>query len=225
MWKPLLLVMLAATADLVLEIVQQLYGFYLDHGVAFAKAPMLFLSVFFISSMREVHLVRKVLTGSPLANGQQPATRDLETADGRPNLAMPNYAVNFPLIVLLTILLIFGEAIEVWIDVSVFEWTELCIAITMFLLNLLLLMYLFRLAKALRAVTPLDAQDPPGRAEMYSSTKTRHTMCPICLAEFDEDSQIYVATCGHSFHPSCMQKWWQASHTCPFRCDIIVEEV
>ncbi|CAN8316406.1 unnamed protein product [Cochlearia groenlandica] len=61
-------------------------------------------------------------------------------------------------------------------------------------------------------------------AFLYSSaTMKNHGMeCAICLSEFsDEDTVRLITVCGHVFHSSCIDLWFELHKTCPFcRCEL-----
>ncbi|KAL3849108.1 hypothetical protein ACJIZ3_010990 [Penstemon smallii] len=49
--------------------------------------------------------------------------------------------------------------------------------------------------------------------------------CPICLAEFEPNSEINYLSCGHIFHTSCVEKWlkyWNT--TCPLCRDQMIPQ-
>lgn len=41
------------------------------------------------------------------------------------------------------------------------------------------------------------------------------TMCPICYVEYKDTDKIELLQCGHSFHPSCIRKWFLKQKSCP----------
>lgn len=46
--------------------------------------------------------------------------------------------------------------------------------------------------------------------------------CPICLEEWDEDSEIKVTLCEHAFHKECIGHWLENERTCAFcRQDVV----
>lgn len=40
-------------------------------------------------------------------------------------------------------------------------------------------------------------------------------ICPICMEEFDEDKEIRVTPCKHTFHGPCLRGWLNVSRVCP----------
>ncbi|KAJ8564434.1 hypothetical protein K7X08_000894 [Anisodus acutangulus] len=47
--------------------------------------------------------------------------------------------------------------------------------------------------------------------------------CPVCLADFNHDTEINRLSCGHVFHKLCLEKWlknWNV--TCPLCRDYIM---
>jgi len=39
--------------------------------------------------------------------------------------------------------------------------------------------------------------------------------CPICVSEFDSETQIIQLLCHHQFHKDCIKKWFDQSFKCP----------
>lgn len=45
--------------------------------------------------------------------------------------------------------------------------------------------------------------------------------CCICMAEFDQHTEIRRTICGHCFHGKCLGGWLKVNHTCPLcRADL-----
>ncbi|ESN95745.1 hypothetical protein HELRODRAFT_178925 [Helobdella robusta] len=40
--------------------------------------------------------------------------------------------------------------------------------------------------------------------------------CPICCDEFEENSFVLKLSCGHIFHPDCLENWFVEKQNCPF---------
>mmetsp|Transcript_79849 Transcript_79849/g.171133 ORF Transcript_79849/g.171133 Transcript_79849/m.171133 type:complete len:323 (-) Transcript_79849:7-975(-) len=57
-------------------------------------------------------------------------------------------------------------------------------------------------------------------AELFKDNKE----CCICIAEFDDKSEIRRTYCGHCFHSKCLTGWLKVNHTCPLcRSDLTVD--
>lgn len=39
--------------------------------------------------------------------------------------------------------------------------------------------------------------------------------CPVCLEDLEQESDIIVTKCNHSFHRECLIKWQKKNITCP----------
>ena len=39
-------------------------------------------------------------------------------------------------------------------------------------------------------------------------------VCPICLESFEKEKDIFLTTCSHFFHKSCIKKW--NNDSCPY---------
>lgn len=53
-------------------------------------------------------------------------------------------------------------------------------------------------------------------AGMTSGGTEEGEICAICFEEFDGDELLCrLTTCGHFFHPPCLQEWGRRQHTCP----------
>ncbi|XP_034490806.1 ERAD-associated E3 ubiquitin-protein ligase HRD1A-like [Drosophila innubila] len=42
-----------------------------------------------------------------------------------------------------------------------------------------------------------------------------HVSCVICSEQYKAADNIYAGTCGHVFHWTCLQRWWEESKQCP----------
>lgn len=45
----------------------------------------------------------------------------------------------------------------------------------------------------------------------------KHKTCPICLDNFDKESQLRILNCDHSFHQGCIDKWLT---DCDYKCPV-----
>ena len=45
----------------------------------------------------------------------------------------------------------------------------------------------------------------------------KHKTCPICLDNFDKESQLRILNCDHSFHQCCIDKWLT---NCDYKCPV-----
>ena len=54
----------------------------------------------------------------------------------------------------------------------------------------------------------------------------RFSSCDICLVEYTADEELRRLPCdgAHIFHPSCIEKWFEKSLTCP-RCSANIDAV
>lgn len=43
--------------------------------------------------------------------------------------------------------------------------------------------------------------------EKYSPDKHLENSCPVCMLDFDPDSEVKVLPCRHNFHPACIDQW------------------
>ena len=39
--------------------------------------------------------------------------------------------------------------------------------------------------------------------------------CPICLDTFVEGDEVIVLSCGHTYHPTCIETWSRTGNVCP----------
>lgn len=54
----------------------------------------------------------------------------------------------------------------------------------------------------------------------------KNTECAVCLGEFEEDEQLkFLPYYSHSFHISCIDKWFQCHSTCPMCRSEVVDVV
>ena len=45
--------------------------------------------------------------------------------------------------------------------------------------------------------------------------------CPICLEKLGQGDDTSSLVCGHSFHATCVYRWFDRSNTCPMcRCQV-----
>ncbi|ESN97971.1 hypothetical protein HELRODRAFT_177642 [Helobdella robusta] len=59
---------------------------------------------------------------------------------------------------------------------------------------------------------------------LYLSTVFSNTS--ICGEEYNERSIVCVVKCKHAFHPTCIDRWYTESSTCPYcRSDIVVSSL
>lgn len=45
----------------------------------------------------------------------------------------------------------------------------------------------------------------------------KHKACPICLEDYNKESQLRILKCEHSFHPDCIDKWLT---DCDYKCPV-----
>ena len=51
-------------------------------------------------------------------------------------------------------------------------------------------------------------------------------ICPVCLEDLDEESDIITTKCNHKFHKECLNKWQEDNSSCPMcRSDILNEYI
>lgn len=43
----------------------------------------------------------------------------------------------------------------------------------------------------------------------------KYDTCPICIEEFDIDSEVICMPCKHVYHYDCICNWFERSYTCP----------
>jgi len=48
-------------------------------------------------------------------------------------------------------------------------------------------------------------------AELFKDNKE----CCVCMADFDDQSEIRRTSCGHCFHETCLAGWLKVNRTCP----------
>ena len=58
---------------------------------------------------------------------------------------------------------------------------------------------------------------------LYNDVNIDDKSCVICLNDFDNDSLIKLLRCSHTFHSSCIDKWFETSYKCPVCRDIVGE--
>ena len=45
----------------------------------------------------------------------------------------------------------------------------------------------------------------------------KHKTCPICLEDYNKESQLRILKCEHSFHPDCIDEWLT---NCDYKCPV-----
>lgn len=71
---------------------------------------------------------------------------------------------------------------------------------------------------------PAGTLDQQKVVQYDSETFKNHQECCICIAEFDDSSEIRRTLCGHVFHGKCLANWLKVSRTCPLcRNDLTVD--
>lgn len=50
-----------------------------------------------------------------------------------------------------------------------------------------------------------------------------HELCSICLENFCDEKEIHTTPCKHSFHHTCVLKWFLVSDKCPY-CRTIIKK-
>jgi hypothetical protein len=43
-----------------------------------------------------------------------------------------------------------------------------------------------------------------------------HTLCGVCLCEYEEAEMLRFLPCGHHFHASCIDQWLTTNKSCPY---------
>jgi hypothetical protein len=46
--------------------------------------------------------------------------------------------------------------------------------------------------------------------------------CIICLNQFEKGQSLTLLKCGHIYHKSCLELWFNKKRTCPL-CDILIK--
>eukprot|EP00930_Biecheleria_cincta_P023159 TRINITY_DN16767_c1_g1_i1.p1 TRINITY_DN16767_c1_g1~~TRINITY_DN16767_c1_g1_i1.p1 ORF type:complete len:215 (+),score=30.42 TRINITY_DN16767_c1_g1_i1:38-682(+) len=202
-----------STADVVLESVQFLEDFHIYHGVAFAAQPTLMLFSAGVSAVRQCIVLRKIF---------KKPDAELGPSEQEPWVTDPTFTVmgiaSFCLIVL--------QLGEVILDVFVGGWLEVATASLTLIFNVILIIYMCRKMKDSEednihsiSIVPLKCTPRTyGNSEIYQT-------CTICLEDFEEGCKVQVMSCGHFFHGSCIEAWWETHSSCPLRCTVKVEEV
>eukprot|EP00871_Galdieria_phlegrea_P005331 jgi/Galph1/579/GphlegSOOS_G5413.1 len=52
-------------------------------------------------------------------------------------------------------------------------------------------------------------------AELFEDVLMKHSVCAICLEDFEIGCGIRILHCGHFFHSNCVYQWFSKSTTCP----------
>jgi len=74
------------------------------------------------------------------------------------------------------------------------------------------------------ATTPLPTEPPPAYTTVPKATETpvatepdpNQIRCPVCLDDFEEDQEVRVLPCSHSFHTNCIDPWLlNVAGSCP----------
>ncbi|KAK4359690.1 hypothetical protein RND71_021919 [Anisodus tanguticus] len=85
--------------------------------------------------------------------------------------------------------------------------------------------YLVQLEHGLHGLEPLAVANFP--TKKYGDvffTSAEDAQCIVCLAEYQEkDALRFLPICGHSFHATCIDIWFQQHSTCPV-CRISLRE-
>tara|TARA_B110000908_G_C10263041_1_gene460838 strand:+ start:3903 stop:4325 length:423 start_codon:yes stop_codon:yes gene_type:complete len=45
--------------------------------------------------------------------------------------------------------------------------------------------------------------------------KRKYDKCLICLEDMKDDNKLYHLSCNHTFHNTCIWKWFKIKDTCP----------
>ncbi|PQQ20716.1 putative E3 ubiquitin-protein ligase XERICO [Prunus yedoensis var. nudiflora] len=74
----------------------------------------------------------------------------------------------------------------------------------------------FHLSPSASCIEEIRSRIPAIRFDTVCSFKQPEHECPVCLSEFEPESEINHLSCGHLFHKTCLEKWlnyWNI--TCP----------
>ncbi|OQR97926.1 hypothetical protein ACHHYP_09431 [Achlya hypogyna] len=111
---------------------------------------------------------------------------------------------------------------------SEFTVSMLLLAAFACLVALVICLVLILYRKFSRQTAMAQASSAPVRPRGMSSEDIAHfelrpydpgmngdDMCPICLVDFNPGESLRHLTCGHPFHPQCIDEWLRKNFTCP----------
>ncbi|ALC48606.1 CG4325 [Drosophila busckii] len=65
----------------------------------------------------------------------------------------------------------------------------------------------------------MSANRTSSSSNCNSRNNNNRVSCTICSEQYKEADNIYAGTCGHVFHWSCLQRWFEEARKCPIcRC-------
>lgn len=52
-------------------------------------------------------------------------------------------------------------------------------------------------------------------SQLEDYNKEKYKTCSICIDDYDNDSQITITHCDHSYHSNCIEEWIKVRKNCP----------
>merc|ERR1712129_12519 len=118
-------------------------------------------------------------------------------------------------------MLAFSVALPLILQPDVGKQAVLVVSILLFVLAVPVHNNLWTLLDRLDGQCEADLQEPKIDLEgsTFINAKSLEETCQICLEELAEGEEVANLPCGHIFHRSCVERWFQVRNTCPMRCE------
>lgn len=65
------------------------------------------------------------------------------------------------------------------------------------------------------------SKDKGNQIEPHSQDDDSHSVCAICVDQFDSNDEVRPLTCGHIFHPACIDMWLTKRQACCPLCKTV----